>query len=216
MKKRNLDEIISEAVHRALLKEVVGTWEPELNQRAKESANYQTQTLPVLFGWQKPQGKNLNRQQQLLNTFVNLLQSGCLSSNYNQYQRAERKAATMIASTLTQVFGNRVNQLTLVPMPTDNIQTNNQRWQKLMTSICSIAGCQNGFGHYCYPNENQPQPTNTANQQGQWDRGFFSQKNVVLLDIVMSEQAMERTRQELEKLGANVILGLVFAKTKKQ
>lgn len=211
MKKQTLENLIKQATHRVIM-EVVGTWEPHLNQLAKQAANYQTETMPIIFGWQKPQGKNLNRQQQQLNTFINLLQSGCQNSNYNNYQRAERKAATMIASTLTQVFENKVSQLTLIPMPATNIQTNTQRWQRLMISICSIAGCQNGFGHFFYPNQTRPQPTNTGNQQGQWDREFFTQKNVVLLDIVMSEQAMEQAKQELDKLGANVVLGIALAK----
>lgn len=211
MKKRNLDEIIGKAVHRVLLNEAAGTWEPQLNQRAKEAANFQTRTLPIIYGWEYIPAMT-NKQQQQLNSFLKVLQRGCQKSNYSKYQKAERYASTMIASTLSQTFGNRANQLTLVPMPADNIQTNNQRWQKLMTSICSIAGCQNGFGHYCYPNENQPQPTNTANQQGQWDKNFFSQKNIVLLDIMLSEQTMERAQQELDKLGANVLMGIAVAK----
>lgn len=220
MKRQSLKEIIRKATHEAIL-EVVGTWEPEQNQMAQRAANWKTNTLPIVYGWDYvPESRGqANKEQEEVRKFVEVLENGKQQLPNNLYQRVQRKATTIIASTLSGAFGDKVANITLVPIPAQDSQLNARRWKDLMLEICSCSGAENGYGYYYYERLMAPNLSNgnlNGNQEGYWDRKFFSQKNVVLLDVQLSEQAMEQAKKQLEKLGANVIMGLVFAKTQTQ
>lgn len=148
MKKRNLDEIIGKAVHRALI-EAVGTWEPQLNQRAKEAANYQTKTLPVIYGLDyipESRANNGGIAQENVRNFIYILKNdGQKKVKPSIYKKVMDKAVNYVCDSLIRSFGNNLGKLTLVPIPTHDIHTNTMRWKDMMFAICSRTGAENGF-----------------------------------------------------------------------
>lgn len=221
MIENRIRNIVRECLLEALQRERVSDWNHELQQMAKNFCNAQIEGLPLIYGWDYlPQSskKNANDLQKRTQEFIYCLKRDSNAFNNDQYQQVKSYAASFVVQQLTRCFGNNLDEITLVPVPTHDNQSNNRRWKELLSTICQRCPVQNGFGLFHYTGETVPSHFNKghigADKKGDWDSRSLSQKNVVLLDdLLTTGQTMEQAKEEIEKKGAIVVMGIVFAKT---
>ena len=219
--RRSVEQIVRECINEALLRKKIDTWKQRLSKKAKNFCNFNTETLPIAYGLDyMPQSKckNPNVKQKQAQDFIYCIKRDNDNYDNNQYQKVKSRAASFVVQTLFRCFGNDVANLVLVPIPTHDNQSNTRRWKELISTICGRCQAQNGFGHFQYKGETTPSHFNKGSisqeKKGVWDKQFFMQKDVVLRDdFLTTGQSMEKAKAELERMGANVIMGIVFGKT---
>jgi predicted amidophosphoribosyltransferase len=124
--------------------------------------------------------------------------------------------AGILAKKLRSTFEyNDLASLTLVCIPASTIETNNKRYSKFSTELCSITGMRNGFGYITITKEKtQSHLGGTDSAEYSYDADFFKGAKVILFDDVVTRgRSMEQMKNALENLGATIICAISIGRT---
>ncbi len=111
---------------------------------------------------------------------------------------------------------NNLEDLTLVCIPASTISANRRRYEYFSNKICKDTGLKNGFDHIQIVKEKEPKHLTgeRTNAEYSFDSQFFSNKNVILFDDVVTRgQSMRDFIKVVENLGATVVGCVSIGKT---
>lgn len=192
----------------------------KLAKQAKTVAKTYVDGLPITYGWEyipKEKGIEQTQLQKSVNEFVLCFKNDNDKFPSNKYQAVKAKAINYYNSILVKCFGDDIGAITLMGVPSHDKKSNELRWRNVLSQLCSNR-MGNGYDHVKYKNETLPSHLNKGHIGGipdvEYDKSFFSGRTVVLIDdLYTTGTHIKKCREELESIGAKVILAITLAKT---
>lgn len=116
---------------------------------------------------------------------------------------------------LKNTFGNYLSDLTLVCIPASSSIKNKRRWEEFAQRVCRDLDMRNAYDYIKITSEAVPRHLGGDGQPSlSFDSAFFKGKYVVLCDDIKTTGAsLQRMRERIESLGAEVICSLTIGKT---
>ena len=131
------------------------------------------------------------------------------------HSQAARKVSTQMCKCLRYFFGESINQLTLVCIPSSKKEVTARRYNDFSKMVCENLGMQNAYPYIQVTSDGEASHLGgSVKAEISIDSDFFNGKYVLLFDdVITSGRSMENLKYKLERAGAKVIAGFSIGRT---
>lgn len=131
------------------------------------------------------------------------------------YEEALILVVSNIAKELIRTFGNLLNDITLVCVPSSNEDDYTYRCRDFSDLLCRLTGMDNSFEEIAYKENGSPKHLGgNYGPKIMYNRDFFEGRIAILFDdIITTGKTLLKTKTALEKVNAKVVGAITIGRT---